>query len=64
MMQKYTRVVLIYGVPSVADGSVYDGFSELPCMPMFNKHIVTNNVNKQVSSTKKRVYRLFINKFN
>ena len=40
-------------VPSVVDCNIYDdGFSELPCMPMLNKHVVTNNVNKQVSSKK------------
>ena len=46
--QKYTRVVVIYGVPLVVDSSVYGAVGELLCMPMFNKHVVTNNKNKQV----------------
>ena len=48
MTQKYTRVVLIYGVPSVVDCNISGGFGALLCMPMFNKHVVTNNINKQV----------------
>ena len=48
MTRKYTRVVLIYGVPLVVDSSVYGVFGELLCMPMFNKHVATNNKNKQV----------------
>ena len=46
MTRKYTRVVLIYGVPLVVDSSVYGPFGELLCMPTFNKHVVTNNKNK------------------
>ena len=48
MTRKYTRVVLFYGVPSVVDCSVYGRFGALLCKPMFNKHVVTNNMNKQV----------------
>ena len=47
-MTQYTRAVLIYGVPSVVDYSIYGIFSQLPCMPIFNKHVVTNTINKQV----------------
>ena len=46
--RKYTRVVVIYGVPLVVDSSVYGAVGELLCMPTFNKHVVTNNKNKQV----------------
>ena len=46
--QKYTRVVVIYGVPLVVDSSVYGAVGELLCMPMFNKHVVTNSKNKQI----------------
>ena len=35
MIRKYTRVVLIYGVPLVVDSSVYGAFGELLCMSMF-----------------------------
>ena len=35
-------------VLSVVDCSVYAGFDALLCTPTFNKHVVTNNVNKQV----------------
>ena len=46
--RKYTRVVVIYGVPLVVDSSIYGAVGELLCMPTFNKHVVTNNKNKQV----------------
>ena len=46
MTRKYTRVVLIYGVPLVVDSSVYGAFGELLCMPTFNEHVATNNKNK------------------
>ena len=49
--RKYTRVVLIYGVPLVVDSSVYGTVGELLCMPTFNKHVVTNNKNKQVPTS-------------
>ena len=48
MTRKYTRIVVIYGVPLVVDSSVYGAFGELLCMPTFNKHVATNNKNKQV----------------
>ena len=48
MTRKYTRIVVIYGVPLVVDSSVYGPFGELLCMPTFNKHVATNNKNKQV----------------
>ena len=35
-------------VPSVVDCSVYNGFGALLCIPTFNKHVVTNNMNQQV----------------
>ena len=57
--RKYTRIVVIYGVPLVVDSSVYGAFGELLCMPMFNKHVVTNNKNKQVPIL--RSNRLLIN---
>ena len=46
MTRKYTRIVVIYGIPLVVDSSVYGFFGELLCMPMFNKHVATNNKNK------------------
>ena len=58
--RKYTRTVVIYGVPLVVDSSVYGAFSELLCMPMFNKHVATNNKNKQVPILRKQVYRSLI----
>ena len=48
MTRKRTRIVVIYGVPLVVDSSVYGAFGELLCMPTFNKHVATNNKNKQV----------------
>ena len=48
MTRKYTRIVVIYGVPLVVDSSIYGAFGELLCMPTFNKHVATNNKNKQV----------------
>ena len=47
MTRKYT-IVVICRVPVVVDSSVYGDFGELLCMSMFNKHVVTNNKNKQV----------------
>ena len=35
-------------VPLVVDCSVHGGFDALFCTPTFNKHVVTNNLNKQV----------------
>ena len=46
--RKYTRIIVIYGVPLVVDSSFYGAVGELLCMPTFNKHVVTNNKNKQV----------------
>ena len=60
MTRKYTRIVVIYGVPLVVDSSVYGAFGELLCMPTFNKHVATNNKNKQVLILRKQVYRLLI----
>ena len=60
MTRKYTRIVVIYGVPLVVDSSVYGAFGELLCMPTFNKHVVTNNKNKQVLILRKQVYRSLI----
>ena len=48
MTRKYTRIVVIYGVPLAVDSSVYGAFGELLCMLTFNKHVATNNKNKQV----------------
>ena len=36
MTRKYTRIVVIYGVPLVVDSSVYGAFGELLCMPTFS----------------------------
>ena len=60
MTRKYTRIVVIYGVPLVVDCSVYGAFGELFCMPTFNKHVVTNNKNKQALILRKQVYRSLI----
>ena len=60
MTRKYTRIVVIYGVPLVVDSSVYGAFGELLCMPTFNKHVATNNKNKQVLILRKQVYRSLI----
>ena len=60
MTRKYTRIVVIYGVPLVVDSSVYGVFGELLCMPTFNKHVATNNKNKQVLILRKQVYRSLI----
>ena len=60
MTRKYTRIVVIYGVPLVVDSSVYGTFGELLCMPTFNKHVVTNNKNKQVLILRKQVYQSLI----
>ena len=60
MTRKYTRIVVIYGVPLVIDSSVYGAFGELLCMPTFNKHVATNNKNKQVLILRKQVYRSLI----
>ena len=60
MTRKYTRIVVIYGVPLVIDSSIYGAFGELLCMPMFNKHVATNNKNKQVLILRKQVYRSLI----
>ena len=54
MTQKYTRIVVIYGVPLVVDSSVYGAFGELLYMPTFNKHVATNNKNKQVLILRKQ----------
>ena len=49
MTRKYTRVYSTnLRVPSVVDCSVYSRFGALLCTPTFNKHVVTNNINKQV----------------
>ena len=45
MTRKYTTNLW---VPSVVDCSVYGRFGALLCTPTFNKHLVTNNMNKQV----------------
>ena len=60
MTRKYTRIVVIYGIPLVVDSSVYGAFGELLCMPTFNKHVATNNKNKQVLILRKQVYRSLI----
>ena len=60
MTRKYTRIVVIYGIPLVVDCSVYGAFGELLCMPTFNKHVATNNKNKQVLILRKQVYRSLI----
>ena len=60
MTRKYTRIVVIYGVPLVDDSSVYGAFGELLCMPTFNKHVATNNKNKQVFILRKQVCRSLI----
>ena len=60
MTRKYTRIVVIYGVPLVVDSSVYGAFGELLCMPTFNKYVATNNKNKQVLILRKQVYRSLI----
>ena len=60
MTRKYTRIVVVYGVPLVVDSNVYGTFGELLCMPTFNKHVVTNNKNKQVLILRKQVYRSLI----
>ena len=44
MTRKYTRAVLIYRALTVVDCSVYGAFSELPCMLMLNKCVVTSNI--------------------
>ena len=41
-------------IPLVVDSSIYGAFGELLCMPMFNKHVVTNK-NKQVLILRKQV---------
>ena len=58
MTRKYTRIVVIYGVPLVVDSSFHGAFGELFCMPTFNKHVATNNKNKQVLTLRKQVYRI------
>ena len=64
MTQKYTREVLIYGIPSVVDSSVYGAFGELLFMPTFNKHVATNNKNKQVLILRKPVLGSLLFKSN
>ena len=55
MTRKYTKIVVIYGIPLVVDSNVYGAFGELLCMPTFNKHVATNNKNKQVLILRKRL---------
>ena len=55
-----TRAVLIYWVSLVVDSSDNGAFGELLCMPTFNKHVATNNKNKQVPILRKQVYRSLI----
>ena len=62
MTRKYTRIVVIYGVPLLVDSSVYGAFGELLCMPTFNKHVVTNNKNKQVLIATKKASLSIANK--
>ena len=58
--QKYTRIVVIYGVSLVVDNSIYGAFGELLCMPTFNKLVAANNKNKQVLILRKQVYQSLI----
>ena len=60
MTRKYTRIVVIYGIPLVVDCSAYGAPGELPRMPTFNKHVATNNKNEQVLILRKQAYRSLI----